>query len=387
MRAKELNLLPEQLELLLLRYKYHTAIRRVARGVSHNYNNIFTGLGGQTAMLQQASALPCDPSGKRAELIDNLLQRGIAQTAVLYDFARDAETESRSHSPLLPAAKALELLNSLSRVHRFVLKSDIYRERLVCNLRDLVLILFYLGENCVDATPEGGEIHLEIVRRVHEPEHPGAEIVFCFRDHGPGFTEDIFLPIDAPFVTTRTDSSFRGLGLYAAGILAAKHHGRLLADRSDSNETVVCAVFPEDRTDVVEQPLPPPRPAGSEGTNGLELQCFLVVEDDEAMRTLLLDRLQRRGHMVFCADTCSEALAEYEHLYDIITIILMDVGLRDTSGFECRRKLLTVNPKARVIFMSGQCDALPPGNGKPIPFLQKPFTLDQLEKAVQDVNV
>lgn len=387
MQANEFKLLPKQLELLLLQYKYHSAIRRVARGVSHNYNNIFTGLGGQTAMLQQAPALPCNPSGKRGELIDNLLQRGIAQTSVLYDFARDAETDSRSHSPLLPAAKALELLNSLSRVHRFVLKSDIHRERLVCNLRDLVLILFYLGENCVDATPEGGEIRLDIFRRAHVTEDPRAELVFCFRDHGPGFTKDILLPIDAPFVTTRPDSSFRGLGLYAAGILAAKHHGRIFADRSDSNETVVCAVFPEDRTDAVEQPLPLQRPAGSEATNGLENQCFLVVEDDEAMRTLLLTRLQHRGHMVFCVDTCSEALAEYEHLYDIITIILMDVGLRDASGFECHRKLLAVNPKARVIFMSGQCDTPPPGNGKPIPFLQKPFTLDQLERAVQDVHV
>ena len=119
----------------------------------------------------------------------------------------------------------------------------------------------------------------------------------------------------------------------------------------------------------------------------LSKQCFLVVEDDEAMRTLLLNRLQRRGHMVFCVDTCTEGLEEYAQLHDIITTVLMDVGLRDTSGYECYRKMLAVNPQARIIFMSGQDEMIPAEIAGNTVFLQKPFTMDQLETAVRDVHI
>ena len=65
--------------------------------------------------------------------------------------------------------------------------------------------------------------------------------------------------------------------------------------------------------------------------------------------------------------------------------VLMDVGLRDASGYECRRKLLAINRQVRVIFMSGQQEIAPREITRKSVFLQKPFTMDQLETAVQDV--
>lgn len=64
----------------------------------------------------------------------------------------------------------------------------------------------------------------------------------------------------------------------------------------------------------------------------------------------------------------------------------MDVGLRDGSGYECQRKLLAVNPLARIVFMSGQQEtSFEEGAGKSV-FLPKPFTMDELEIAVHDVH-
>ncbi|OGR19403.1 MAG: hypothetical protein A2X81_13330 [Desulfobacterales bacterium GWB2_56_26] len=371
-------LAPDHLRDLLLQFKYQAAVRRLARGITHSYNNLFTGLGGQLAIARQDFSASAAPTCKRGELIDNLLQRGIEQTALLYDFSRDTDTDSHNHSPLLVATKALELLNSISRVHRFVLKSEIGQEKIVCNLRDLVLSLFYLGENCVDATPEGGDIDLTLARQ-REDGQPSDRIVFSFHDHGPGFTEGVLSGLFAPFVTTRSGAQ-HGLGLYAAETLARKNLGRLVIGRSGPGHTEVSAVFPATEGEVA---------SGKAGTNsgrrqqgdGLGKQCILIVEDDEALRTLLLYRLQRRGHMVFCVDSCAEALEEYEHLHDIITIILMDVGLRDTSGYTCLREMLKIEPQARIIFMSGHEEAAPPELAG-YAFLVKPFTLDQLEQAI-----
>jgi C4-dicarboxylate-specific signal transduction histidine kinase len=266
------DLSPENFQSLLLQFKYQTAIRRVAKGVAHNYNNIFTGLSGQTAILLQESGLSCDMDCNPGELIDDLLKRGIDQTAILYDFARDMDTVKRSHSPLFLATKTLELLNSISPMHRFVLKSELRQEKVVCSLRDLVLILFYLGENCVDATPEGGKISLEIIR-MQDSESAEPRFAFCFRDHGPGFAESILSALYAPFATTKCDSPHRGLGLYAADILARRYHGRLIIDRDrDREETVVSAVFPVNTEEAVERTrTEQPRTDKHDG-NGLEKQ-------------------------------------------------------------------------------------------------------------------
>ena len=381
MTLSGLQLSEEKLEHLLLQFKYQAAVRRVARGVAHSYNNIFTGLGGQTAMLRQERHLPDDSPGKRGGLISELLQRGIEQTAILYGFSRDGDLDCGSQSPLLLAKKAIELLNSISRIHRFTLNSELDQEKIVCNARDIVLVLFYLGENCVDATPEGGEILLTLCRN----KSPKSGLAFSFRDHGPGFSAEQAAAFATPFLSTRSDSPHRGLGLYAARILAARFQGRLTFARGTDLATVVSVVLPQAEEPTHSDLAPDTRPRQHGG--GPTKQCFLVVEDDEAMRTLLLNRLQRRGHMVFCVDTCAEAVEEYSHLHDIITTILMDVGLRDASGYECRHKLLAVNPRARVIFMSGQHETAPKELAEKTTFLQKPFTIDQLETAVHDVHV
>jgi two-component system cell cycle sensor histidine kinase/response regulator CckA len=377
----------EQLERLLLQFKYHDAVKRVARGVTHNYNNIFTGLTGQTAMLRQETKLLGDLADKRSELMAELLQRGIEQTAILFGFTRDADGENRSQSPLLVASRAVELLNTISRVHRFLLHSELKQEKFLGNVRDITLLLFYLGENCVDATPQGGTVYLDIGWEEHGPVDSERGLAFRFRDHGQGFADNLPLSFKTPFVTSKTDSPFRGLGMYSARILAARYNGHLTVFRNQDKETVVSAVFPAAMQEVTAPAtvLAGQKPQPEEPC--LTKQCFLVVEDDESMRTLLLNRLQRRGHMVFCVDTCAEALEEYHYLHDTITTVLMDVGLQDDSGYECHRKILAINPRARIIFMSGQFEVAPAElAGKSI-FLQKPFTIDQLEKAVHDAHV
>jgi CheY-like chemotaxis protein len=279
------------------------------------------------------------------------------------------------------------LLNCISRVHRFKLVSRVRQERLVCNFRDIVLLLFFLGEYCVDATPDGGEVVLEICCEGTESAQNPPGLVFRFLDRGPGFSESILTSLKGPFITIKGDFPNRWLGLYAARILAERHHGFLSIARTNEHQTVVGASFPAAVEEVRSEAHTANMGKVQRRQYGLSNQCFLVVEDDEAMRTLLLNRLQRRGHMVFCVDTCTEGLEEYSMLYDTITTVLMDVGLWDASGYDCYRKMLAINPKVRVIFMSGQDEMIPEEISDNTVFLQKPFTIDQLEMAVHDVHI
>jgi signal transduction histidine kinase len=89
----------------------------------------------------------------------------------------------------------VDLLNTVSRLHRFHLHCETTREKIAGKVRDLVLLLFYLGENGVDATPEGGEIHLSITSL---DQH---QVVFTFADKGPGFAPVQAAAFGKPFNT------------------------------------------------------------------------------------------------------------------------------------------------------------------------------------------
>ncbi len=371
----------ERIHNLFQEFKYQAAIRRLARGITHSYNNIFTGLIGQLTMLRQAGLSSAESAARRCELTDDLLQRGIDQTAILFDFTRDAETGIYSYPPQLIANRAVDLLNSISRVHRFVLHNSIHQEKIFCNFRELVLILFYLGENCVDVTPEGGDIDLIVELG---KENTAKWVVFSFHDRGPGFAEDVLAARFSPFATTKP-GSHHGLGLYAAKTLAHKNHGRLTIVRSEAGSTVVSVFFPLSKEEPAIEKAAGAKICHGRQSSGIGKQCILIVEDDEALRSFLVHRLQHHGHMVFCVETCAEALEEYEHLHDTITVVLMDVGLRDTSGFACYQEMLHINSHLRIIFMSGHEEAAPAELAGKL-FLQKPFTLQELEQAIQNYH-
>ena len=88
---------------------------------------------------------------------------------------------------------------------------------------------------------------------------------------------------------------------------------------------------------------------------------LLVVDDDDALRTLLAERLSTMGHKVRSAADGFSALLEIRH--EVPEIIVCDLDMPQMSGFEflsiIRRRL----PSLRVIAMSGDLggDEIPAG--------------------------
>ena len=245
-------------------------------------------------------------------------------------------------------------------------------------------MLFYLGENALEATPEGGTIDVLV-----ELQHSRSEavIVLSVRDKGRGILPAVRSSLFQPFVTSKTSrQGLHGLGLYAAQNIARQHGGTMFFSDDKNQETVFSARFP-----LPHQAVEKGRHSGGESAfsvasgkkeMGRKMEIFYVVEDDEAMRDLIVSGLQRRGHVVFSAETCGEAVEDYELVHEAVTVLLIDVGLTDCDGFECLKKLLTISTQAKVIFMSGedideqeylQYNAL---------FLKKPFTAKEIEELV-----
>jgi CheY-like chemotaxis protein len=100
----------------------------------------------------------------------------------------------------------------------------------------------------------------------------------------------------------------------------------------------------------------------------------LIVDDDDEVRTLMQDGLERRGFEVIAVESGAEALGFLAH--DIPPIILLDLEMDDVNGWEVLG-MLEHHPKFgsfRVVVISGSSGTVPKWAGH----LHKPFRLDAL---------
>jgi CheY-like chemotaxis protein len=123
------------------------------------------------------------------------------------------------------------------------------------------------------------------------------------------------------------------------------------------------------------------RQATQEGWKGCGL--VLLVDDEETIRTLGKQMLERIGFEVVTAGDGREALEVFEKQKDLIDLVLLDVTMPHMDGEETFRELRRIDPDVRVIMSSGYTEheitARFAGKGL-AGFVQKPYTLATLRE-------
>ena len=122
--------------------------------------------------------------------------------------------------------------------------------------------------------------------------------------------------------------------------------------------------------------------AGS-GTRG---RVVLVVEDEPAVRRLVVEMLRRLGWKALQASS-GEAAVEIAASYETIDLLLTDVVLPGVGGVEVARRLRLLHPGLKILYVSGFADddieveeLLADAR-----FLAKPFTSGQLREALLEI--
>jgi two-component system cell cycle sensor histidine kinase/response regulator CckA len=113
---------------------------------------------------------------------------------------------------------------------------------------------------------------------------------------------------------------------------------------------------------------------------------ILLVDDEEAIRTLGALALSRLGFAVLTAADGREALSLYAQHRDEITLVLLDLTMPHMDGEETLRELRALEPKVRVVMSSGydEQDLASRFAGKGlVGFVQKPYTLAQLKAGLR----
>jgi CheY-like chemotaxis protein len=105
----------------------------------------------------------------------------------------------------------------------------------------------------------------------------------------------------------------------------------------------------------------------------------LVVDDDEEMKTVVMEVLEDAGYRAVGADNGLEALKLITELSEVSlpSMILLDIHMPVMSGWELLATLLKMRPDiAKIPIFLTTADALP--HNVAYTHLQKPFTIEQV---------
>jgi CheY-like chemotaxis protein len=291
-------------------------------------------------------------------------------------------------------------------------------------LREAVMNLIL---NAVDAMPRGGRLGVT-VRRVDT----GVEVQVS--DGGEGMPEDVRRRIFDPFFTTRAPHR-TGLGLSVVHGVVNRHRGSVGVKSEHGGGTTVTLWFPVARDRVVESrrpatpvipempvaqemsvappmPVAPAIPAVPETSAAPEMPIMpampvmsaiddplereiraanpvsiLVLEDEEHIRTMLVEALSAAGHRVESADDGLKGLALFQG--GTFDVVLTDLSLPECSGLDVARSVKRMRPETPVVLITGWGHLLDPerlrDSGVDL-MLVKPFRLERVLAVVGDAT-
>lgn len=361
------------------------AIGRMAGGVAHDFNNLLTAITGAAALLRSRPDLPPD-SGEDLQVILDTAERGAVLSRQLLAFSRN---RAQHVEPVDVGATVRGLQPMLQRlVHeniRLQLMLDPAAPPIVADRHQIEQVVMNLVINARDAMPDGGTLRIRSRAMPAAEAPPEARVLargdqllqLDVEDTGSGIPRELQGRIFEPFFTTKGEQG-TGLGLATVQGIVAQTGGHILLD-SKPGRTCFAIYFP-----TADQPV-----RQSDGRSMSEIsrdegrRKVLVVEDEAVVRAVTRRALERAGFAVIEATDGASARAHFSELQSF-GVVLLDVSLPDESGAEVARAIAARGDGPPIVFMSGygQEDIALPDDVGSAGFVEKPFTVDEIARAV-----
>ena len=367
------------------------SVGQLAGGVAHDFNNILTVIQGNASLLLEAKNLS-EADADQAKQIINAAERAAGLTRQLLLFGRKQAMQ--------PAHLNLnQVVGNMTKMLQRILGEDIalrsdYSPVLPLVFADAGMIeqvLLNLAVNARDAMSVGGQLVIATASKTIGQEctqqnpaaAPGQYVCLSVSDTGCGIAPGNLSHIFEPFFTTKEIGKGTGLGLATVYAIVKQHRGWIEVDSQVGKGTTFCIHLPVAREISAKQnttAVIPELPRGNE--------VILVVEDEQAVRLLVGNLLQRCGYAVLSAVSGIDALNLWKQRKDGIQLLLTDMVLPDgMMGRELAEKLKGEKPQLKVIYTSGYSASVVgkgPSLVEGVNFLQKPYHPQNLAQTVRD---
>jgi two-component system cell cycle sensor histidine kinase/response regulator CckA len=364
------------------------ALGRLASGVAHDFNNLLTVIGGHAELI--AGALDAaHPLRRSAEAIQEAFDQATRLTRQLLVFSKGRTAQPR----ILDLNKVLGNLQATLRSLAgegvsLVTNFEPRLGRVKADAGQVEQVVVNLLVNARDAMPKGGDIQIR-TRNVRldaaspleiAKTRPGAYVALDVIDTGTGMDENTKSRIFEPFFTTKQPGKGTGLGLAIVYGIVRQCGGHIQVNSEPGHGSTFTVLLPrsDDFGPEPEPPEPPPRSSAERSTESTGV--ILLAEDDDPLRSVLTSALESAGYEVLAATDGARALNIAASELNRIDLVVTDIEMPVVSGTELMECLWTLEPKLRVVYMSGHAeldDAVTRSRAN-VRFIAKPFSLNAL---------
>ncbi len=381
----------KRLQAEVLQAQKMESVGRLAGGVAHDFNNLLTVMKGCLDLALESPGLDVAVRNELLE-VNRAANSATELTRQLLAFSR-----KQIISPAI-----LDLNDVVYRVHGMLtrLLGEHIRLQVVtgANLGSVSFdpsqaeqILVNLAVNARDAMPDGGTLtvetsHLHVdaeYARSHPGMAPGDYALLTVSDTGIGMSPETSAHVFEPFFTTKDLGSGTGLGLAMIHGAVSQNGGRVEVRSELGRGTSFRIILPRVDTGA-------PLTAESHGRANVArgTETLVLVEDDAAVRQLMVRQLERQGYRVVSFSGGAAMLEWLRDWTEPVDLLITDVIMPGMNGRLLVEQLSALRPETRVLYASGytadviaQQGVLAPG----VEFLAKPFAAAELAATVRDL--
>jgi PAS domain S-box-containing protein len=360
----------------------------LASGIAHDFNNALAVVFASCDFLGLRLA-PEDPALEDVREIRRAAERGAALTRQLLSFSRDQRLSPRD----LDVNETIENVSSmikrlLGENIEVVLELSPRAGAVHMDPNQLEQVLINLAVNARDAMPSGGVLRIRTSCAPQNGDHscndavPDGTTVISVSDTGSGMPREVMERAFEPFFTTKPAGKGTGLGLAMAQRALFTAGGSLDVTSEVGVGTTMSLRLPRRGA----HPTAASAPLERAGRGHRE--TILVVEDDDALRKVMVRILSEANYKPIDVANGDEALARLEQLEAEVRLVVTDVLMPGMSGVELARRAKARLPGLKVLLCSGHADEtldVAGFEGESLRLLRKPFGSELLLERIADL--
>ncbi|MGB7343166.1 MAG: ATP-binding protein [Pirellulaceae bacterium] len=358
------------------------AIGQMAAGIAHDLNNSLSPISAYASLVADNESLSGDTK-KWAQLIVT----GVHDTAEIVKRLNRFYRQSHNRE-LLADVNLADLVNETIELTRprwqhdarangqqIDVTADIDDQVVVKgDAAQLRAVLTNLIFNAVDAAKDIGTIAIAVKK---SPE----QVRISVTDSGEGMTPEQLQSCLEPFYTTKSDGS--GLGLSECHGIIRQHGGELTVESSPGTGTTITCILPTVQAASVDTSTREedyPSLTGWSRDIPIHKRRILCIDDEEAVARSTAAILATLHLEVEISLNGSDGLRRLESGH--FDLVICDQGLPEMDGLTVLKEIKTRWPHLPVIMVSGWSLPEVQDSLSPDAFLQKPFSLKDLQQAV-----
>ena len=380
----------EKLESQFRQSQKMESIGRLAGGIAHDFNNMLSIINGYSELI--LGELPTsDPNYFRIQEIGKAGERSADLTRQLLAFARKQVISTK----VLNINDNVDgMLKMLSRI----LGEDVELSwnpgpslwKVKMDSSQIDQLLANLLVNARDAISGNGKVTIETGRanvdkafcKTHPDSVPGKYILLSVSDNGCGIDKEKLQHIFEPFFTTKKIGEGTGLGLSTVFGIVKQNKGFINVHSEPGKGTTFKIYLPRHEPEYAEsdEESEPSKIFRGTGT-------VLVVEDEESLLLIVKILIERLGYTVLSTSSPFEAIKIAEKYKEEIHLLMTDVIMPGISGSDLQKRISSLRPGIKCLFMSGYAADIISHNGildEGVHFLQKPFTEEDLSAKLRE---